>query len=114
MRVKKNATQTFGKDAVIGIGDAVVVRTNGIDIILNTTRRQIYGVDCLTNMGIDPTQKRIIVVKSSQHFYASFAPIAAEVLYCAAPGTLVMNTKDIPYQRIDRNKWPLVESPFAD
>lgn len=114
MRAEKNATQTFANGVVIGIGDAVVVRVNGIDVILNTTRRQIYGVDCLTNLGIDPTQKRIIVVKSSQHFYASFAPIAVEVLYCVAPGTLMMNTEDIPYQRIDRNKWPLVENPFAD
>jgi len=113
MKVEKNATQTFGEGNVIGIGDAVVVRANGIDIILNTTRRQIYGVDCLTNVGIDPTQKRIIVVKSSQHFYASFAPIAAEVLYCVAPGALTMNIKDIPHRRIDKNKWPLVEDPFA-
>jgi len=113
MKVEKNATQTFGEGNVIGIGDAVVVRANGIDIILNTTRRQIYGVDCLTNVGIDPTQKRIIVVKSFQHFYASFAPIAAEVLYCVAPGALTMNIKDIPHRRIDKNKWPLVEDPFA-
>lgn len=113
IKVKENATQTFGKNVVITIGDAVVIRVDGIDIILNTTRRQIYGVDCLTNLGIDPAQKHIIVVKSSQHFYASFAPIAAEVLYCVAPGALVMNTRDIPYQRIDKNKWPLVEDPFA-
>ena len=114
MKVEKNARQTFGAGNVIGIGNAVVVRVNGIDIILNTTRRQVYGVDCLTNVGIDPTQKRILVVKSSQHFYASFAPIAAEVLYCVAPGTLTMNVQDIPYQHIDKNKWPLVENPFTD
>ena len=113
MRVEENATQTFGESTVVGIGDAVVVRANGIDIILNTTRRQIYGVDCLTNLGIDPTQTRIIVVKSSQHFYASFAPIAAEVLYCVAPGTLTTNIEAITYRRIDENKWPLVEDPFA-
>ena len=70
-------------------------------------------MDCLTNLGIDPTQTRIIVVKSSQHFYASFAPIAAEVLYCVAPGTLTTNIEAITYRRIDENKWPLVEDPFA-
>lgn len=113
MRVKKDATQTFSQDTIIGIGDAAVVRANGIDIILNTTRRQIYGVDCLTNLGTDPAQERIIVVKSSQHFYASFAPIAAQVLYCVAPGTLMMNIKDIPYRHIDKNKWPLVDNPFS-
>ncbi len=114
MKTGKDVFQTFGQDTLISIGDAVVLRASGIDIILNTTRRQVFGVDCLTNMGIDPLQKRIIVVKSSQHFYASFAPIAAEVLYCVASGTLIMNVKEIPYQRIDKNKWPLVGNPFAD
>lgn len=114
LKVEKNATQTYGEDNVIGIGDAVVVQANGIDIILNTKRRQIYGVDCFANLGIVPTQKRILVVKSSQHFYASFAPIAAEVLYAEAPGTLLMSLKDIPYQHVDKKKWPLVENPFVD
>ena len=112
IKVEKDATQTFGDGNVIGIGNAAVVRANGIDIILNTTRRQVYGVDWFTNMGIDPAQKRILVVKSSQHFYASFAPIAVQVLYCVAPGTLMMDIKAIPYQHIDKNKWPLVENPF--
>ena len=114
IKVEENATQTFGAGNVIGIGNAVVVQVNDIDIILNTTRRQVYGVDCLTNLGIDPMQKRILIVKSSQHFYASFAPLAADVLYCVAPGTLAMNVKDIPYRRIDKNKWPLVKNPFTD
>lgn len=112
MKIEKNAIQTFGAGNSISIGNAVVVRVNDIDIILNTTRRQIYGIDCFTNLGIDPTQKRMLVVKSSQHFYASFAPIAAAVLYSVAPGTLTMNIKDIPYQRINKNKWPLVENPW--
>jgi microcystin degradation protein MlrC len=114
VKVGKGVTQAFGEGGVEEIGDAVVIRVQGIDIILNTQRRQVVGVDCLTNMGIDPMQKRIIVVKSSQHFYASFAPIAAEVLYCIAPGTLMMNVGDIAYRRIDRDKWPFVENPFAD
>jgi microcystin degradation protein MlrC len=84
-----------------------------VDIILNSQRTQIFGVDCITNLGIDVIQKSVIVVKSSQHFYASFAPIAAEVIYCVAPGTLMMDIARIPYQRVDKNKWPLVEDPFA-
>jgi microcystin degradation protein MlrC len=112
-KVGKDVRQSFAEGGVIGIGDAVVIRVGGIDVLLNSRRVQVYGVDCLTNMGIDPMEKGIIVVKSSQHFYAAFAPIAAEVLYCGAPGALGMNIEDIPYQHIERNKWPLVENPFA-
>jgi microcystin degradation protein MlrC len=111
--VGKDVQQSFGECGVIGIGDAVVIRVSGIDVLLNSRRMQVYGVDCLTNMGIDPREKSIIVVKSSQHFYDAFAPIAAEILYCEAPGALVMDVKEIPYQHIDRNKWPFVDNPFT-
>ena len=112
-KVVKDATQTFA-GSTIGIGDVAVLQVNGIDIIINSIRSQIFGVDCLTNMGIDPTQKRVIVVKSSQHFYASFALIACEVIRCATPGLLSPDFANIPYKHINRNKWPLVENPFGD
>ena len=112
--VGQDVTHTYGEGNAISIGDAVTLRVRGIEIILNTQRTQIFGADCLSRMGIDPAQARVIVVKSSQHFYASFAPIAAEVLYCLTPGTLVMDIASIPYQQIDRNKWPLVSNPFAE
>ena len=112
-KVVKDATQTFAGNT-LGLGDAVTIHTNGIDIILNSIRDQIFGVDCLTHMGIDPTQKRIIFVKSAHHFYASFAPIACEVIRCVTPGLLSPDFANIPYKHIDRNKWPLVEDPFKD
>lgn len=115
-KVGYDVSQSFGLGERKGsrpIGDAVAIRAEGIDIILNTRRTQVVGTDCFTNMGIDPTQKRIVVVKSSQHFYAAFAPIASDVLYAAAPGTIMPNFEEIPYRRIDKNKFPLVEDPFA-
>jgi len=112
-KVVRNATQTFS-GTTIGIGDAAVLQVNGIDIIINSIRTQIFGVDCLTNMGIDPAQKLIIVVKSSQHFYDSFSPIACEVIRCASPGVLNPDFANIPFKHIERNKWPLVENPFAN
>jgi microcystin degradation protein MlrC len=111
-KTAKNVTQTFAGNPN-DIGNAAVIQVNGIDVIINSLHRQIFGVDCLTNLDIDPASKKIIVVKSSQHFYASFAPIAAEVIYCVAPGTLMMDIPNIPYKRIDKNKWPLVENPFT-
>ncbi|MBZ0304136.1 MAG: hypothetical protein K8J31_30655 [Anaerolineae bacterium] len=41
------------------------------------------------------------------------APIAAQIIYMAAPGAIAPLFRDIPYQRVDRNKYPWVENPFA-
>jgi microcystin degradation protein MlrC len=59
-----------------------------------------------TNVGIDPRSRRIVVVKSTQHFHAGFGPFAADVLYVGGPGALERDLARLPYRRIVRPKWP--------
>ena len=47
------------------------------------------------------------MVKSMQHFHADFAPIAADILYVAAPGALLPNFRELPYRKADPLIWPL-------
>ena len=113
--VKPNATQSFGPEdgrATVRLGDTVAVRVKGIDIVLNSIREQVFSPECFSTVGIDPRQKHILVVKGSQHFYAAFAPLAAEVLYLATPGAVNPDLTKFPFRYIDRNIWPLVEDPF--
>ena len=53
---------------------------------MRSTRNQAIGTDLFTNIGVDLAAKRLGVVKSSQHVYASFFKVAKTVLYIAAPG----------------------------
>lgn len=105
-KLLKNAHQTFSHRRA-SLGDAAALHGRGIDIVVNSQRTQTFGPDAFSNLGIDPTQKKILVVKSMQHFYAGFAPIARRVIYVAAPGALVPDFTQLPYQHADRNKWPL-------
>ena len=50
----------------------------GIDLVLNTIRSQTLHPDAFTGLGLDPTARKIVVIKSTQHFYAGFAPIARD------------------------------------
>jgi microcystin degradation protein MlrC len=111
--VQPDATQTFGPEGKGSLGDTVAVRANGIDIVLNTRRTQALSPDCFSNVGIDPQAKHILVVKSSQHFQAEFAPIAVETFYVAAPGAINPDLTRLPYQHANRYIWPWVEDPFA-
>jgi microcystin degradation protein MlrC len=93
----------------IPCGDTVALHCQGIDIIVNSKRSQVFGTEVFTQFGIDPRQRRLIVVKSTQHFYAAYAPIASEVIYMAAPGAVAPRFKEIPYQRVSLDKYPWVE-----
>jgi microcystin degradation protein MlrC len=111
-----NAIQHFGPPEVAQdnpLGDSVGVRAQGIDIVLISIRTQTFSPEVFTNVGIDPKARRLLVVKSTQHFYDRFAPIASEVIYVAAPGAIVPDFKAIPYQHADRNKYPIVPDPLG-
>ena len=94
-------------DTPTAMGDSAVVRCQGVDILLCSLRNQAMGSDVFTNIGVDLAAKKIIVVKSSQHFYASFSKLAQKVIYVAAPGAVTVDLKTLPYQKIRRPKWPI-------
>jgi microcystin degradation protein MlrC len=96
------------------LGNAAAVRISpGIDLALVSDRCQVFAPDGFTRLGIEPSQKRIVVVKSTNHFYAAFAPIAAEILYAAAPSAMPSDFAAIPYRKFDRPYWPRVADPFG-
>lgn len=111
-KVVEDAYQYVGQGERRGLaklGRAVALHANGIDIVANTHRTQTFSPEAFSNLGIDPTTKRILVVKSMQHFHAGFAPIAADILYVAAPGAMLPHFNELPYRHINRNMWPLDE-----
>ena len=110
--VVRGATQTFGQ-SVVDMGDCAAIRVGGIDIVLTTRRRQAFGTDLFSNLGIDPSAQKIVVVKSTNHFYASFAPIAKDVLYVDSGGPLPRDLRALVFRRIERPKWPFDEQPFG-
>lgn len=110
-RILEDATQTFG-DAQTQMGTAVWVTTGEIDLILTSKRTQVFHPDSMTQLGIDPTRYRGIIVKSSQHFYAGFAPIASRIEYIAGPGAIPPDFAKIPFKKFTGDYWPKVEDPL--
>ncbi|SDN98772.1 M81 family metallopeptidase [Ensifer sp. YR511] len=112
-RVASGITQRFGPTP-LAIGDAVWVSSGSIDIVINTVRTQTFHPECMTALGLDPAQKKIVVVKSSNHFRAGFEPIARDILYVSAPGALQPTFEDLAFTKLKRPYWPRVANPFAD
>jgi len=89
------------------MGDCALVEVAGIEIVLITLRNQAMGTDLFTQLGCDLAARQLIVVKSSQHFYASFSKVGKHVIYVAAPGSVTLDLSTLPYQKIQRPKWPM-------
>ncbi len=102
----RNCTQSFGP-AKVTLGDCAAVKVGGVEIVLITSRTQALGLELFRNVGIEPTECKIIVVKSTNHFMAAFGPIAKRVLYIDADGPIPRDYKKIPYTKLQRPIWPL-------
>ncbi len=113
-RILKSASQSFG-DATMGMGTTVWLSSDaGIDLIVNSARTQVFHPDGMTQLGINPAGYKGIAVKSTQHFYAGFAPIASRIVYVACNGAIPPDFATIPYKRFTAPYWPRVETPHGD
>ncbi len=102
----REATQSFGPTEV-KLGDCAAIRIGGVEIVLISNRTQALGLEIFRNVGIEPTERRMLVVKSTNHFHAAFGPIAATVLYIDTDGPIPRDYRTIPYQNVQRPLWPL-------
>lgn len=93
----------------VPIGRAALLKIGDIVVVVNTLRQQIYDPECFTGLGVELASMRVVVVKSSQHFYEQFAPLSRRVFYCDTPGSLTLNFDERFYRRLRRPLWPLDE-----
>lgn len=111
-KIAHDVQQPFGP-VMAPLGDVAWLSSEFVDIAVTTYRTQTFHADAFRALGIDPTAYRMIVVKSAQHFYSGFAPIAKETLYVTTPGAAEPAYARLPYTKRKTPFWPKVEDPFA-
>jgi microcystin degradation protein MlrC len=115
--ISERVIQTLnGGPSNLGRSASVRIALNGsaetIEVVLTSKRVQAGSPELFSALGIFPQTKRLLVVKSTQHFHAGFAPISSAVLYTADRGALQGRMQDIPYRRIHTaDYWPFTERP---
>jgi len=85
------------------LGPAAALHVRGLDVVIASKRHQVRSPDVFRGLGIDPMARKLLVVKSTNHFRAEFEKIAAAILYVAPPDVFT----NVPFTRIARPKWPL-------
>jgi microcystin degradation protein MlrC len=87
--------------------------TPDLHLVVSTIRSQVFSPDAFAGLGLDAISKRVVVVKSTQHFYAEFAPHASQVLYVSTPGAISPEFKSIAYTKKSQRYWPRVANPHV-
>lgn len=105
--------QANGTAAPVPCGKAVWLRCGGVDVVANTRRTQVFGTEVFSVFDPELLTRRLLVVKSKQHFVAAFAPIARGIAYLASDGPVKVDVRQIPYQRFGRRAYPWLDDPWA-
>jgi microcystin degradation protein MlrC len=84
------------------MGRAAVLRVGDIKIILNSSRTQPFDPEIFRCVGIEPTEQRIVVVKSMVHFRAAFEPLASLIIEADGPGISSLDYASFPYRNAPR------------
>ena len=88
-------------------GACAVVRVCGIEILVVTQRAQVLDLMQFRAFGIDPAVKKIVALKSMQHFRAAFEPIAGEVIVCDSGALCTLDYRLLPFGNVPRPLFPL-------
>lgn len=118
MGLVSDATQPFGGStaplgnmAWLRIADDAQDATSALDIIVNHKRTQAFSPACFSAVGLDPLSMKALIVKSTQHFYSGFTPVAREVIYMSTPGSGSMDYARLPHTLVSAPLWPRVDNP---
>jgi len=95
---------TRGRTVVLEIGGP-----GAIELQLTELRGHPHDLNFFRSFGIEPTERRILGLKSAAHFRAAFEPIATKVIEVDTPGISSANLSSFHYERLRRPIVPLDE-----
>jgi microcystin degradation protein MlrC len=89
------------------MGPAVVLDTGAVEIVLISRHVEPSDLNCLLALGIDPMQKRYVMLKSRIHWRAGLGKVATAVVDCAGVGVCTSDYGQLRFKKVRRPIYPL-------
>jgi microcystin degradation protein MlrC len=96
------------------MGNSVWLHSAGIDIAVCSVRCQVFHPSVFSDLGIPMDNRRLTIVKSSNHYRAGFDGAADHIWHVATPGAVMNRFASLPYTKRDLAYFPQVEDPWAE
>lgn len=91
----------------MNMGPVAVLDTGRVEIVVVSRHQEPNDYACLLAVGIDPTEKRYLMLKSRVHWRAGFRSIAKSTIDCAGVGVCTSDYSSLPFKRVRRPIYPL-------
>ncbi len=91
----------------VDLGRTVVLRAGHLQVVISEGRIEPLDLDMFRFLGIEPLDKRYIVLKSKIQYRPTFGAIANHVVECNAVGVGSADFSQFPYTALTRPIFPL-------
>ncbi len=91
----------------IYMGTTVVLDTGKVQIVLLSRHIEPTAQEMLQVLGIDPSKKKYVAIKSRVHWRADLGKIAREIVECAGVGVCTSDYSQLTFRKVRRPVFPL-------
>lgn len=101
------ATVAMSRGLVMNMGRTVVLSVGSVDIVVISRHIEPFDPGCFRSLGIEPTARRFLVLKSRIHYRVGFRPLVAHVVECAGRGVCTSDYSALTFEHVRRPIYPL-------
>ena len=100
-------TVPMGRGTTTRMGKTAVLDTGHIQVVVISRHTEPYDLGCFRSVGIEPTHKRYLILKSRIHYRAGFRAIARAEIPCNGVGVTSSDNSLFEFKRVRRPIFPL-------
>jgi microcystin degradation protein MlrC len=100
-------TTAMGRGTVESMGTTAVLDTGSVQIVVCSRNSEPFDLGCFRSVGIEPTQKKFLILKSRIHYRAGFRAIARHELACDGVGVTSSDNSLFKFEKVRRPIFPL-------
>jgi microcystin degradation protein MlrC len=97
----------MARGEVNDMGPTAVLDTGRVEIVVISNHVEPHDLAAFTAVGIDPSRKRFVMLKSRVHWRAGLRSLASAVVECAGTGVCTSDYALLNFQRLRRPIYPL-------
>ena len=100
-------TAAMARGTVESMGQTAVLDTGKVQIVVCSRNSEPFDLGCFRSVGIEPTQKKFLILKSRIHYRAGFRAIARHELPCDGVGVTSSDNRLFEFKKVRRPIFPL-------
>jgi len=91
----------------VNTGPTALLQVGGVEIVVTSKHHEPWDLGIFTNNGIDPRERRYLLLKSRIHYRAGFAPLAKATIRCDGTGVTTSDNGQLDFHKVRRPIYPL-------